>query len=195
MAKDHTEIKMKIKLAAKKVFALYGYDGASIKRIGQEADINSALISYYFGGKEPLFLEIIQDGFQHSVWEEPSLYDIRSEVRNFIKRVIRFRRKDPDFFSMLNQEMNMQSARKEKIVKLILVMWERLFILLEAGKSQGIFEFKSSRYTVLMIMGVTLFTENICLMDAMHMNDVSEELKEKAMIDFILSGIEARASN
>lgn len=39
---------------AEKLFAENGFDGTSVRQIAQEADINIAMISYYFGSKEKL---------------------------------------------------------------------------------------------------------------------------------------------
>jgi len=47
--------------AATRVFAHYGYDGASSRRLAAEAGVNQALISYHFGGKRGLY---------HAVFEE-----------------------------------------------------------------------------------------------------------------------------
>lgn len=39
---------------AEKLFAENGFDGTSVRQIAREADINVAMISYYFGSKEKL---------------------------------------------------------------------------------------------------------------------------------------------
>lgn len=39
---------------AEKLFAENGFDGTSVRQIAKEADINIAMISYYFGSKEKL---------------------------------------------------------------------------------------------------------------------------------------------
>ncbi|MEZ4791945.1 MAG: TetR family transcriptional regulator [Gelidibacter sp.] len=39
---------------AEKLFAEHGFDGTSVRQISLEADINIAMISYYFGSKEKL---------------------------------------------------------------------------------------------------------------------------------------------
>jgi AcrR family transcriptional regulator len=44
--------------AAAKLFAEFSYDTVGIRDIAREADVNSAMISYYFGGKSGLHKEI-----------------------------------------------------------------------------------------------------------------------------------------
>ena len=48
-------MKIRILLAAKKLFAKQGFDGTSVRQICEEAGANVALVSYYFGGKEKVF--------------------------------------------------------------------------------------------------------------------------------------------
>lgn len=43
-----------IMLAAEKLFANKGFDGTSVRDIADEANVNVAMISYYFGSKEKL---------------------------------------------------------------------------------------------------------------------------------------------
>lgn len=48
------EKQIQILEVAEKLFAENGFDGASVRQIAKEADINIAMISYYFGSKEKL---------------------------------------------------------------------------------------------------------------------------------------------
>jgi AcrR family transcriptional regulator len=49
--------------AAQKLFAEKGYHGASMRAIAQEADVDAALIHYFFTSKEVVFAAAIEDGF------------------------------------------------------------------------------------------------------------------------------------
>src|SRR5579863_3246661 len=42
--------------AAKRVFAAKGYDGASLRAVAREADVDPALVHHYFDGKAALFV-------------------------------------------------------------------------------------------------------------------------------------------
>lgn len=48
------EKQLQILEIAEKLFAEHGFDGTSVRQIAKEADINIAMISYYFGSKEKL---------------------------------------------------------------------------------------------------------------------------------------------
>ena len=50
-----SDTRQRLLVAAVRVFAEKGFDGAGIREIAQRAKANSALVHYYFGGKEGLY--------------------------------------------------------------------------------------------------------------------------------------------
>jgi AcrR family transcriptional regulator len=42
--------------AARAVFAERGYDGATVRAIGERAGVDAAMVNHWFGGKDPLFV-------------------------------------------------------------------------------------------------------------------------------------------
>lgn len=54
-----TKVSDAILNAAERAFAELGYGGASMRAITRDADVNQAMISYYFGSKEGLFTAVI----------------------------------------------------------------------------------------------------------------------------------------
>jgi AcrR family transcriptional regulator len=56
---DFNEKQIQILQVAEKLFAEKGFDGTSIRDIAKEAQINIAMVSYYFGSKEQLLESII----------------------------------------------------------------------------------------------------------------------------------------
>lgn len=57
---EFSEKQVAIIQAAEKLFAEHGFDGASVRDIAQEADVNVAMISYYFGSKEKLMEAVFE---------------------------------------------------------------------------------------------------------------------------------------
>ena len=55
MVNSQLKTEEKILEAAKKVFHRKGYEGSRMQEIADEADINKALLHYYFRIKEKLF--------------------------------------------------------------------------------------------------------------------------------------------
>jgi len=58
MDKDKIDKKDHILDVAERVFSELGFDGASTRMISGEAGVNMAMLNYYFGSKEGLFLAI-----------------------------------------------------------------------------------------------------------------------------------------
>jgi AcrR family transcriptional regulator len=58
MEKDKIDKKDHILDVAERVFSEMGYDGASTRLISGEAGVNMAMLNYYFGSKEGLFLAV-----------------------------------------------------------------------------------------------------------------------------------------
>lgn len=52
---EYSEKQVQILEAAENLFAQKGFDGTSVRDIAEEAGVNLAMISYYFGSKEKLF--------------------------------------------------------------------------------------------------------------------------------------------
>ncbi len=65
MDKDKIDKKDYILDVAERVFAEKGFDGASTRLISGEAGVNMAMLNYYFGSKEGLFLAIIERKIVH----------------------------------------------------------------------------------------------------------------------------------
>ena len=56
---EMSEKQLQILRAAEELFAGKGFEGASVRDIAQKADVNVAMISYYFGSKEKLLESLI----------------------------------------------------------------------------------------------------------------------------------------
>ena len=78
--------KEKILNTAIKLFAQKGFDGTSIREICKSANINICMISYYFGGKQELYQEIITNLIKsQNAYLESSL-DIDEDFSNKSKK-------------------------------------------------------------------------------------------------------------
>jgi len=55
-----TDTRVAILDAARTLFAERGYDGATIRSIAAEADVNPALVHHFFGSKEQVFVTALQ---------------------------------------------------------------------------------------------------------------------------------------
>lgn len=64
---EERDAKERLVVAATRLFAQKGYAAVSIRLLAQAADVNSALVSYYFGSKEGLYKEVLKSQFSQVV--------------------------------------------------------------------------------------------------------------------------------
>ena len=62
--KNEQSAKTDILKAAKSLFAKKGFEAVSVREIAKESGQNISMISYYFGGKEGLYKEILASHMQ-----------------------------------------------------------------------------------------------------------------------------------
>lgn len=158
MAQTEPEMKIRILLAAKKLFAKQGFDGTSVRQICEEAGANVALVSYYFGGKEKVFYALFENFFpgERISDNEELLKDPVHGLRLLVEEVIRFNLTDVEMSSIMNQEFVMKSQRTEAISSFTFPIWRKMRELLEKGKEQGVFRFDSLDQTLLFVVSVAM---------------------------------------
>ena len=100
--------------AATKVFARYGYDGGSIEKISKSAKSVDRMIYYYFGSKEGLFIEVLENAYRRMNDAELKLKLDTSQpidgLNSVIGFVLSYYRKNPEFITLLNTE-NLQRGK------------------------------------------------------------------------------------
>ena len=100
--------------AATKVFARYGYDGGSVEKISKAAKSVDRMIYYYFGSKEGLFIEVLENAYRRMNDAELKLKLDTSQpidgLNSVIGFVLSYYRKNPEFITLLNTE-NLQRGK------------------------------------------------------------------------------------
>lgn len=111
----------KIIQAAIRLFADKGYDGVSIKEISRQAGTNSALISYYFGGKAQLYQAVLNrqaDNFFSAMGKlEKSPLSPLKRLKLFVEEQARLQLSDPSGLFILCREFMTPSQAGTDIVK------------------------------------------------------------------------------
>lgn len=146
MEKDKIDKKDHILDVAEKVFADLGYDGASTRTISGEAGVNMAMLNYYFGSKEGLFLAVFKrkiDSFRTllqnisnndsiSAWDK-----LDKCIDNYVERIIA----NNCFQKLINREvsMNKRGDLTDKIIEILMVNVYEVKRIMEEGVSSGLF--------------------------------------------------------
>ena len=117
MEKDAKE---KLLAAALPLFPQYGYAGVSIRTIAEAAGVNSAAISYYFGGKEGLYAAVLERLFapvDKVVTEKPHLEKGADFVHFFAERAVAMHKENPYLVKYMYMEMINPTKFCDSIVK------------------------------------------------------------------------------
>ncbi|HJV46081.1 MAG TPA: TetR family transcriptional regulator [Bacillota bacterium] len=194
MEPEQHDVKTRILLAAKRLFAKQGFEGTSVRQICEEAGGNVALVSYHYGGKDNVFQAIFAEFFPGNRLEEyePFFQDPVEGLKVLVQGILNFFVQDEELATIIHQEMSMQSPRVEMIQNNILPVWRKLGELLEKGREQGVFHFTSLDYALLMTMGTIIFPnqyKNQCLDQILSHSSYSSEEKIQFTIEYVLGAL------
>ncbi|MFD2615667.1 TetR family transcriptional regulator [Paenibacillus gansuensis] len=153
------EIKNRILLAAKSLFAAQGFDATSVRQICEKAGANPALVSYHFGGKHNMFCALFESYFPGTRLPEIDRLpgNAADKIRLLLTEVVHYRSSDPDMIAILQREITTDSPRIDAIRNHVMPVWMMLRNLLEEGKDKGLFHYESLDNTLFFILGIVLF--------------------------------------
>ena len=159
MESAEVDVKKRLLLAAKKLFSRQGYDGTSIRQICEEAGANVALVSYYFGGKENIFKALFDLSLPRQAIQEMfrDPVDPVEGVKLMVREVMHYQASDPQLVRIIQHEFAHIGPRTDVIREYLSPIWLQARRLLDAGRQQGVFRFRSLDSTFLYIWGGLLF--------------------------------------
>lgn len=106
---------------ATELFAQKGYAAVSIRELAQSARANSAMISYYFGGKEGLYREVLEKQFSalaDAVVEATSIHDTAPErFRRFSQALLSINLGSPHWLRLYYAELCSPTSCYDAIIK------------------------------------------------------------------------------
>lgn len=156
---EKTDKKTDILIAAEKLFSEFGYEGTSTRQIAKESGANMAMINYYYGSKEGVFMEIMN---KRIATHKSALQEIRSlqvsdeeKIMKVIEQYVAKILNNCGFHRMMHRELSLNqrpelyAAIKESIQK----NREVIEGILESGVQNGVFRSVDSRMMIATIMG------------------------------------------
>jgi len=136
--------------AAAGLFAQKGFDGVSVRDICSALDVNSSIVSYYFGGKKGLYLAVLRRLFQILASQEtpsaPSSRSPREKLEALIANRFEAARRMPWLAGLLWRESGRPSLEFQQIRLEFRAGGQLIEIILE-GQRQG--QFKAGRAELL----------------------------------------------
>ncbi len=163
MGKKGDQTKLAITNAAISLFKYQGYHGTSVRQIAERADVNIALISYYFKNKqgilESLFIQFYEGILQTSREVFPQEVDEHEEVLPYLLRYLRalmqYYQENQEVTLLVHRELSVDSTLMREVMSTYLAKQKYYLVtLLEWGVSQGEFQIVSLEVTALQIQSL-----------------------------------------
>jgi AcrR family transcriptional regulator len=145
--------------AAEELFSELGYEGTSTRQIAREAGANMSMISYYFGSKEGVFLEIMNRRLENFKAELTVIDEYKiSQMEKLFKVIEGYARRilsNISFHKMMHRELSL-AQRPEMYCKLKDAMCGNLRVIekiIHDGVTEGSFRSVDIRMLIATIMG------------------------------------------
>jgi AcrR family transcriptional regulator len=154
MAADKRE---HILAVAEKLFGDHGFDGTSVRDIAQHANVNLAMISYYFGSKEKMLEALLEQRANYTILEALNKDESLTPWEK-IDRVVDFYvdkiMGNLCFHNIMQQGNNSRSEEiQELITKIKLRNFEQIKKILLDGQKKKFFRKVDIEFTVGTVMG------------------------------------------
>ncbi len=148
--------------AGAELFAEHGFDGTTVDMIARKAHANKAMISYYFGGKQRLYEQIMISTFSEvagrieDLLGSPGRADER--LRAFAAMFGEITARRPHFPAMMVREAIGGGRRmSERVLPVFLDVFVKVRGIYERGIEEGTFRPADPVLTHLVVMGSLLF--------------------------------------
>jgi TetR/AcrR family transcriptional regulator len=131
--------------AAERLFAEQGFTATTIKQIGKEAGVNSALLYYYYDSKETLYRATLQRILGQLLWRGTDAIEGATthidRIRAFVRAQVRVLGEHPHFPRLLVRELvDHEAAHAERAITTTAAhAFKRLCEVIEAGQKDGAF--------------------------------------------------------
>ena len=165
---------------AMNLFGQKGFDGTSVREIAAGADVNLAMINYYFGSKEKLFESVVEykASFLKGVLEELVNNKLLSQIEkidividSYIERMFQ----SPQFHHLLHRELSLEHRpqMKETIAEILL----RNFVFLKAIIQHGIDSGEFNRVDIELTIATLIGTINHLLLSGIMCRKILQKSK------------------
>lgn len=192
------DARTKLMETATQLFAKKGFNAVSIRELAWTASVNSALISYYFGGKDGLYQEVLEEQFfliaqlLKEVEELP--HTSPTERINMYAKNIAIIHQQRPFLTrfMISELINPTHCYEAVIKKYMTRLFHFLHTTMEEGISTG--EFKpdlNPDFATLSLAGIMnfFFISRPIFQDLTSLSEKVEEEYISQALDTFLNGI------
>lgn len=160
--------------AAVELFAEKGFEGSSIRELAAKAQVNVAMVNYYFGSKDKLFETIVEyrASFMRGKLDEieadktmTEIEKIDAIIENYVAKIL----SQPYFHRVLHQEL-LKTDREEmqkNIISIFVRNTQTLRKIIEQGIRKKIFKKVDPELTMATLIGTinqVMLSKALCVM-------------------------------
>jgi AcrR family transcriptional regulator len=164
MRKKITEKQIHILDIAEELIAKKGYEGTSVRDICSKANINVAMISYYFGSKEKMMSYLYQyrvlktrenfSEFADTIKEGKPEMQMKEIIKYIVSQLFKYNY----FHGFVTQELRHTENLKDELLDFYQLFVKKLDEVIKKGVASGVFTFTPKPEDILTtIIGSTLF--------------------------------------
>ncbi|MCW1964284.1 TetR/AcrR family transcriptional regulator [Chryseobacterium viscerum] len=164
MKKKFTEKQIHILDIAEELIAKKGYEGTSVRDICSKANINVAMISYYFGSKEKMMSYLYQyrvlktrenfSEFADTIKDGKPEMQMREMIKYIVSQLFKYNY----FHGFVTQELRHTENLKDELLDFYQLFVKKLDEVIKKGVASSVFTFTPKPEDILtMIIGSTLF--------------------------------------
>ncbi|MEK4341854.1 MULTISPECIES: forespore capture DNA-binding protein RefZ [Brevibacillus] len=151
------QTKLRILSAAATLFDQKGYHGTSVRQIAEAAEVNAALISYHFKGKQGVLERLIsyyfETLFQQMEQLEESEKDLlpMERLEGVIRLYVTFQSEHAATTRLIQRELSVESMLAREVMTLYISRWKHgIAKPIEEGIAAGVFMPVSVEHVLLM---------------------------------------------
>ncbi len=164
MKKKFTEKQIHILDIAEELIAKKGYEGTSVRDICSKANINVAMISYYFGSKEKMMSYLYQyrvlktretfSEFADTIKDGKPEMQLKEIIKYIVSQLFKYNY----FHGFVTQELRHTENLKDELLDFYQLFVKKLDEVIKKGVASGVFTFTPKPEDILTtIIGSTLF--------------------------------------
>jgi len=164
MGKKFSEKQIHILDIAEELIAKKGYEGTSVRDISTKANINVAMISYYFGSKEKMMSYLYQyrvlktrenfSEFADTIKDGRPEMQMKEMIKYIVSQLFRYNY----FHGFVTQELRHTENLKDELLDFYQLFVKKLDEVIKKGVTTGVFTFTPKPEDILTtIIGSTLF--------------------------------------
>ncbi len=199
MGKKFSEKQIHILDIAEELIAKKGYEGTSVRDICTKANINVAMISYYFGSKEKMMSYLYQyrvlktrenfSEFADTIKDGRPEMQMKEMIKYIVSQLFRYNY----FHGFVTQELRHTENLKDELLDFYQLFVRKLDEVIKKGVTSGAFTFTPKPEDILTtILGSTLFVirnKNFYELYVPHKDDESytKEAEKKVRMNLLMN--------